>query len=334
MLRLPSFRYARPESVEQALALALQGGQGTRAAFVAGGTDLLPAMKRRQHEPELIIAIGQLAELQGISAAPDGSLRIGAAVTLAQLAGDARVVARCCALAQAAGHVATPIIRNMATVGGNLCLDTRCNYYDQTLPWRQALGFCMKKDGDTCWVAPSSPRCWAVQSSDLAAVAVACEAQIELAGPDGRRRIVAEALYADDGIEHLTKAPDELVVALHLPQRANVETTYTKVARRGSFDFPVLGIAIAIRRDGGDAPIDAARIVLGAVAPAPLVAHDAGAALLGRKLDEQSIADAADAAWRKARPLDNTDLSLTWRKAVVRPYVARALRALCRDRGA
>lgn len=328
MLRLPKFTYVVPESLEEAV--ALKASEGAEAMYVAGGTDLYPNMKRRQQTPAVVIQVGHLPELRGVTEQADGGVRVGAGETLTQVAEAAVLRDRYAALAHAAGEVSTPLLRNMGTLGGNLCLDTRCNYYDQTYEWRKAISFCMKKDGDVCWVAPSSPRCWAVNSSDTAPVAVALGTEMELVGPGGARTVPAAEFYHDDGIAHLRKAADEVVTALRLPAPGRWQASYVKLRRRGSFDFPVLGVAAWIHRAGAeaDAPVDDARIVLGAVASYPMPVAAAAEALLGQPLTDQSIGAAADAAFRPAKPMDNTDFQLAWRKEMVRPYVARALTQL------
>ena len=189
-------------------------------------------------------------------------------------------------------EISTPLLQNMGTVGGNLLLDTRCNYYDQGFEWRKAINFCMKKDGDTCWVAPSSPRCWAVQSSDLAPVMVALDARVVLAGPDGERTIPAAALYHDDGMAFLTKRPEELLVRIEVPALAGARASYRKLRRRGAFDFPVLGVAAWASFDGAG-KVAAARIVLGAVGSHPKLVADAAAALVGGTLDDDQLDEAA-----------------------------------------
>jgi 4-hydroxybenzoyl-CoA reductase subunit beta len=240
---------------------------------------------------------------------------------------DGALAAAWPALARAASLVATPPIRNSATLGGNLCLDTRCSYYDQTHEWRQAIGYCMKRDGEVCWVAPSSPRCWAVSSSDTAPVLCALDAEVTLASRDGERRIPVTDLFADDGIRHLTRRPDELLVSIHLPEsRPGRRLTYLKLRRRGSFDFPVLGVAATVRMDGET--VRQARIVLGAVASLPREAAEASRLLVGERLTPELIDRVADAAYRPAKPLDNTDLTHPYRKKMTRVYVARALRRL------
>jgi 4-hydroxybenzoyl-CoA reductase subunit beta len=214
----------------------------------------------------------------------------------------------------------------MGTLGGNVCVDTRCNYYNQSYQWRKAVNFCMKKDGEICLVAPGSPRCWAVSSSDTAPVLWSLGASVRIAGPAGERTIPISALYQDDGIQYLTKQPGEIVTEIVLPAADGVRSAYLKLRRRGSFDFPVLGVAAALRMDGER--VREARIVLGAVASLPREAREAASRLVGERLTAETIDRAADAAYRPARPLDNTDLTHPYRKKMTRVYVARALRRL------
>src|SRR5213596_3751335 len=239
MMRLPFFRYRAPRTVREAAEMLADTSADTM--LVAGGTDLLPNMKRRQQMPATLIGLRNVAELRGISNGE--GLTVGAGVTLAALLRNTDVRAGYTALWQAAAQVATPPLRNMGTIGGNLCLDTRCNYYDQNYEWRKAIDFCMKKDGAICWVAPSSPRCLAVQSSDLVPVMVAIGAKFRLASTLGERIIDAAGFYNDDGIDYLKKRPDELLVDIHLPPTNGWRASYQKLRRRGAFDFPVLGVA-------------------------------------------------------------------------------------------
>lgn len=325
MLRLPRFRLIEPRSVYQAVVARAEFGDD--AAYVAGGTDLYPNMKRRQQTPATVVALPRIGELEEIGGAPDVGMRIGAGVTLARLARHPLVSEYYPAVARAAALVSTPPLRNMGTIGGNLLLDTRCNYYDQSYEWRRAIDFCMKKDGAICWVAPSSPRCWAVQASDGAPVAVALDAEVTLASVNGARRIRAAELYRNDGIRYLAKAPGELLVSYILPPLGAWRATYVKLRRRGSFDFPVLGVAARVDF-APDGAVTGARVVLGAVASCPLEIPAATEALMARPLDEESIAAAADAAYHAAKPMDNTDFTLSWRKEMVRVLVRRALEQL------
>jgi 4-hydroxybenzoyl-CoA reductase subunit beta len=307
----------------------MRADAGPEGEFVAGGTDLYPNMKRRQQTPGVVIDLADLTELHGVAAAPGGGLRLGAALRLSEVESQKDLLAGYPAVTHGAAVISTPLLRNMGTLGGNLLLDTRCNYYDQNYEWRRAIDFCMKKDGVTCWVAPGSPRCWAVQSSDLAPVLVAIGAEVELRGPEGARTIPAEALYLDDGMRFLSKRPDEVLVSVVLPAPAGRRAVYRKVRRRGSFDFPVLGTAVSARLAGGNggAPVaEEIRIVLGAVGSHPIRATAAEDALRGKPLTEDAIRAAADLAYRPAKPLDNTDFTIGWRKEIVRPEVARALR--------
>ena len=341
MMRAPDFRYHAARSVRDAARALRDGGAG--ATLLAGGTDLVPNLKRRQQTPAVLVAIGQLGELRRIA---DGDgLAVGSAVRLAQIAQDERVRTHYPALARAAGLVATPQLRNMGTLGGNLCLDTRCTYYDQTYEWRQAINFCMKApgsngghactqpDGDAlCWVAPSSPRCWAVSSTDTAPALIALGAEVTLVAADGERRIPLERLYADDGMAYLTRRADEVLTTVYLPPAdAAWRSTYWKLRRRGSFDFPVLGVAAAVRFGAGGV-VEEARVVLGAVASRPVPVPEARQ-LVGGPLSDAAVEAFAAAAADRAKPMDNTDLALGWRKKVARRYVAGALRELEAARG-
>ena len=327
MLRLPPHETSFPTSIREAVAERVSAGAA--GAYVAGGTDLYPNMKRRQQEPRRVIDVRRIPELGRLEVAADGTLLIGAGVTLTRFLRDARVRTGWPALAHAAAEISTPLLQNMGTVGGNLLLDTRCNYYDQGYEWRKAINFCMKKDGDTCWVAPSSPRCWAVQSSDLAPVMVALDARVVLTGSDGERTIPASALYHDDGMAFLTKRPEELLVRIEVPALAGARASYRKLRRRGAFDFPVLGVAAwaGFDRKG---KVAEARIVLGAVGSHPKLIVDAAAALVGGSLDDDQLDEAARLAGKLAKPLDNTDFTIGWRKDMAPVFVRRALEELRR----
>jgi 4-hydroxybenzoyl-CoA reductase subunit beta len=325
MLRLPDFTYLQPKSLRQALKMKQEAGPA--GMYVAGGTDLLPNMKRRHQEPRVLISLSAIRALGRITGGTGGApVSVGGGVSLTALHQHRRVRRQYPALARAAELVSTPLLRNMSTFGGNLCLDTRCNYYNQTYEWRKAIDFCMKKDGAICWVAPSSPRCWAVNSSDTAPVTVALGAEFVLAGPDSERTVPAEQFFNDDGIRYLTKHPDEILTDVRLPAANGWDATYWKLRRRGSFDFPVLGVAIWVKWEGS--LVADARIVLGAVASYPKRVPDAAQLIVGTALEDEAIAAAADAAFKPAKPMDNTDFGLAWRKEMVRTYVRGALEEL------
>jgi len=323
-MRLPKFEYRVPRTVAEAVKIVAD--VGAEAQFVAGGTDLYPNMKRRQQMPKTVISVMRLPELNRVTGAGDQGTVIGASVTLTEICENEIIKRDYPVIASATRTISTPILRNMGTIGGNLLLDTRCNYYDQNYEWRKAINFCLKKDGDVCWVAPGSSKCWAVQSSDLVPVMVAIGAKFRLVSAAGERMVEAREFYKDDGIDYMNKRPDELLVDIHLPPTNGWRASYQKLRRRGAFDFPVLGVAAYVRLDR-DAVIDA-KIVLGGIAPSPVQVADAAQALIGKTLDDDQIQAAAEAAYVKARPLDNTDFVYQWRKQMARQYTIRALREL------
>jgi 4-hydroxybenzoyl-CoA reductase subunit beta len=326
MMRLPWFGYRAPRSVAEAARIL--AGEGPNAMLLAGGTDLLPNMKRRQQTPATLVALRGVSDLSAI--ANGSGLTLGAGVTLSEVAGAGAVREKYAGLTQAAVQVATPHLRNMATLGGNLCLDTRCSYYDQSHEWRKAIDFCLKKDGETCWVATASKRCVAVSSTDTAPALIALRASVKLVSATGERVVALEDLYRNDGIEYLTRKPEEILTEVRLPDSAGWKSTYWKLRRRGSFDFPVLGVAAAARfaRDG---TVEEARIALGAVASRPFLVAKAGELLVGRKLSDETIAEAAAAVGSRAKPMDNADMDIYWRKQVTPDFVGYALRELRGD---
>ncbi len=325
MMRLPKFDYRAPREIVEAV--KIMAGSGPEGQFVAGGTDLYPNMKRRQQTPKTVISVMRVPELNQITGDGKSGIRIGASVTLTDIVEHPLINRDYPVIAHAARTISTPILRNMGTIGGNLLLDTRCNYYDQNYEWRKGINFCLKKDGDVCWVAPGSSKCWAVQSSDLVPVMVAIGAKFRLASTLGERMIDAAGFYNDDGIDYLHKRPDELLVDIHLPPLNGWRASYQKLRRRGAFDFPVLGVAAYVQLDGVGS-VTNAKLVLGGIAPSPMEIPEAGKALIGQPLDSDHISAAAEAAYIKARPLDNTDFVMNWRKQMAREYTLRALNDL------
>jgi 4-hydroxybenzoyl-CoA reductase subunit beta len=288
--------------------------------FVAGGTDLFPKLKRRQFEVDTLIGLDCLG--RDIRTGSTECL-VEAGASLAAASADPHLISSFRGYAEAAGLVSSPPLRNAGTIGGNLCVDTRCNYYDMTYEWRKAAGFCMKKDGDICLVAPSSSRCWAVSSTDTAPMAIALGGWVTLAGPDGDRELPVADLYRDDGMEYLAKQPHEVVTALRLTAVPNARSAYVKLRRRGSIDFPIAGAAVALSMEGDS--VTECRIVLSAVASHPLEVPEAGAFLKGKRPDAETIRQTAEVAAKPAKPLDNADLSHFWRKRMVRVVVEQAL---------
>ena len=333
MLRLPRFRMIEPTTWTAAATLLREHGAaasdvagGTPSVpvmLVAGGTDLFPNMKRRQFTPQVLVSLGRVSDAREIS---NGTgLRIAAGATLTEIATHPTVRAKYAALAQAAGVISTPQLRNMGTIGGNLCLDTRCNWYDQSLFWRTAEGYCMKTHPSVvCRVAPSSARCLAVASADTVPALIALGARVTVENADGRRELDLAELYREDGIRYLAIGRDDVVVSVALPDATGWRSTYLKLRDRNSFDFPIAGVAAAVRLDGGR--VSEARIAITALASRP-VAVDAKA-LVGTKLDDEAIAAAADAVHKAARPMDNTSGTISQRKRAARVFTERALRSL------
>src|SRR5438093_4593958 len=251
MLRLPQFRMIEPTTWTAAATLLREHGAGASdvaggtpsvppVMLVAGGTDLFPNMKRRQFTPQVLVSLGRVKGAREIS---NGSgLRIAAGATLTEIAAHPTVRAKYAALAQAAGVISTPQLRNMGTIGGNLCLDTRCNWYDQSLFWRTAEGYCMKTDpAVVCRVAPSSPRCLAVASADAVPALIALGASVHVENASGRRSLALAELYREDGIRYLAIGRDDVVVSITLPEAGGWRSTYLKLRDRGAFDFPIAG---------------------------------------------------------------------------------------------
>jgi 4-hydroxybenzoyl-CoA reductase subunit beta len=333
MLRLPRFRLVESTTWTEAATLLREHGaaesdiaRGTPSVpvmLVAGGTDLFPNMKRRQFTPQVLISLGRVKGAREIS---NGSgLRIAAGATLTEVATHPTVTRKYTALAQAAGAVSTPQLRNMGTIGGNLCLDTRCNWYDQSLFWRTAEGYCMKTHPEVvCRVAPSSPRCLAVASADTVPALIALGAKVTVENASGRRDLDLADVYREDGIRYLAIGRDDVVVSVTLPDATGWRSTYVKLRDRNSFDFPIAGVAAAVRLDGKT--VTDARIAVTGVASRP-VAIDAKA-LVGTKLEDDAIAAAADAVHKGSRPMDNTSGTISQRKRAARVFTERALRSL------
>jgi 4-hydroxybenzoyl-CoA reductase subunit beta len=325
MMRLPWFRYAAPRSVAEAARIL--AGEGPDAMLVAGGTDLLPNMKRRQQVPRMLVSLRGVETLK--KTANGSGLVLGAGLTLTEVVQSDEVRAGYRGLWQAASQVATVHLRNMGTLGGNLCLDTRCNYYNQNHEWLEAIDFCMKKDGETCWVATASKRCVAVSSTDCAPMLIALGAKVRLVSTAGERDVVLADLYRNDGIDYLTRRPDEILTEVQLPDARGWKSSYWKLRRRGAFDFPVLGVAAAVKVTA-DGVVEDARVALGAVSSQPFLTR-AGELLAGKRLTDDVIAEVGRSIASRAKPMDNADFDVYWRKHVVAEFVGYALREVRGD---
>jgi 4-hydroxybenzoyl-CoA reductase subunit beta len=327
-MSLSDFKLLRPRTVEEAISLlARHADEGARAPrIIAGGTDLIPSMRQKLFEPEYVLDVRHIAELKGIRETEQGT-EIGALTTLSSIERSSGLSQRYPVLVEAAKTVASPVIRNMATIGGNICLDTRCLWYNQSLTWRKSCGFCIKKDGDLCHVAPGGKKCWATFSGDTPAALLCLDAEIELANPQGTRRLALSDFYTGEGDNYRILQPNELLTRIILPKRtSNLHGTYRKLRVRGSIDYPLAGVAITMRRSNGH--MEAVNIALTAVNPAPVLVSKASEVLQGKRLDEELAELAGDLAAKTAKPLTTSALTPEYRREMIRVFTKRALLAL------
>jgi len=326
MMRLPPFQFHSPDSIAGAAKILAE--EGPDAMLLAGGTDLLPNMKRGQQTPATLVSLRRIESLREFS---NGSgMILGAGLTLTGLLENNTIREMYPGLWQAASVVASPLLRNTATIGGNICLDTRCNYYNQNEDWRKAINYCLKKDGDICWVATTSKTCRAVSSTDTAPALISLGAKVRLVSAGGERVVDMQDLYQNDGADYMQRRPDEILSEVILDPMPGWRSTYWKLRRRGSIDFPILSVGAAIRADGGGI-IERARIVLGAVSSRPLLSTEATEFLIGKKLSDEVIEETGRIMARLAKPRGNTDLTPIWRKKMVPSFVHHALRELRGD---
>src|SRR5271165_6154358 len=323
-MSLPSFQLLRPKTSDEAVAL-LAGCDG-EVKVVAGGTDLLPSMKQKLFTPSYVLDLRGISELHGIRNAPGDGLEIGALTTLNAIEHSPLIRKDYPVLYEAAKAVASPVLRNMGTIGGNLCLDTRCLWYNQSPLWRKSCGFCLKKDGDLCHVAPGGNICWATFSGDTPPALLCLRAEIDIAGPNGSRRTPLSEFYVNDGIVRLHLAPNEIVTRVHLPgSSAGWRGSYQKLRVRGSIDYPLAGVAVALKlRLGG---VEDARVAITAVNPAPFLVKDADAQLVGALPTEELAERIGELAARTAKPLTTSALTPEYRREMVRVFAKRAVLA-------
>jgi 4-hydroxybenzoyl-CoA reductase subunit beta len=321
---LPSFQLLRPKTLDEALALLARHDGEVR--IVAGGTDLLPSMKQKLFTPPYVLDLRGIHELRGIRSTPGNGVEIGALTTLSAIEHSALIRKDYPVLYQAARTIASPVLRNMGTIGGNLCLDTRCLWYNQSLLWRKSCGFCLKKDGDLCHVAPGGQFCWATFSGDTPPALLCLGAEVEIAGPDGLRRTPLSEFYVNDGIVRLRLEPNEIVTRVRLPElSAEWRGSYQKLRVRGSIDYPLAGVAVAIKLRSGR--VEDARVAITAVNPAPLLVKDVDAQLIGAVPGEELAERVGDLAASTAKPLTTSALTPEYRREMVRVFAKRAVLA-------
>ena len=323
-MSLPEFKLLRPRSVEEAVGYI--GEHAGSFRVLAGGTDLIPSMRQKLFEPEHVLDLRGITALRGISPQPDGGVEIGALTTLREIERSDFLREHYPVLSEAAATVASPVLRNMGTVGGNICLDTRCLWYNQSLTWRKGCGFCIKKDGDLCHVAPGGTKCWAVFSGDTPPALLCLNAEIEIASPGGTRRIPLRDFYTGLGDNYRKLQANELVTRVLLPaSTADYRGVYRKLRVRGSIDYPLAGVAVVIKRSNGH--VADARIGITAVNPAPLLLKGASELMLGKAVDEGLAEAVGDLAAKTAKPLTTSALTPEYRREMIRVFTKRAVLA-------
>jgi 4-hydroxybenzoyl-CoA reductase subunit beta len=324
VLPLPIFDYHRPRTLAEALGLL--ASLGPRAQIIAGGTDVLPNMKQGLFEPEHVVSVARLEELRGISLAPTGdALLVGAGMKLGEIADSLLVQRLAPALAEATGAVGGPHHRAMGTLGGNICLDTRCRYYNQTYFWRKALGYCLKKDGTVCHVVKGGAKCVAAASNDSAPALIALDAEICILGPTGERRVPARDFYTADGIKNTVLAAGEIVVRVAVPLVPGRRSAFEKLRKRGAIDFPLLSVAARLDTDA-DGKLTAGDVVVSALGARPRrirAATKVGGP--GSPAPERLADTLAQAAYAECKPLTNLDDEAEWRREMVPVLVEKAV---------
>ncbi len=320
-MSLPDFKLLRPRTLAEAADFL---GRHADLQIVAGGTDLIPSMKQRLFTPAYVMDIRRLRELRGIRNVSGQGIEIGALTTLTEIERSDLIRRDYPVLQEAAKTVASPILRNMGTLGGNICLDTRCLWYNQSLTWRTSCGFCIKKDGDLCHVAPGGSKCWAVFSGDTPPALLCLEAELEIAGPAGKRRLALRDFYTNVGDARMKLARNEIVTRVFLPERtAGYRGVYRKLRLRGSIDYPLAGVAVALKRSNG--PVEDARVAITAVNPAPLLVRGVEKALAGKPVTEETAAAVGELAARTAKPLTTSGLTPEYRREIIRVFAKRAV---------
>lgn len=323
-MSLPQFRLLRPRSVEEAVGYLAKHANNLRV--LAGGTDLIPSMRQKLFEPEYVLDLRHIVELRGIRPQERVGVEIGALATLNSIEHSDFLRKHYSVLTAAAATVASPVLRNMGTIGGNICLDTRCLWYNQSLTWRKACGFCIKKDGDLCHVAPGGTKCWAAFSGDTPPALLCLNAEVEIAGPSGTRRLALREFYTGAGDNYRKLQPSELLTRVFLPESsADYQGIYRKLRVRGSIDYPLAGVAVVVKRSNGH--VSDARLALTAVNPAPLLVKGATQLLSGKIVDEALAEAVGELAAKTAKPLTTSALTPEYRREMIRVFTKRAVLA-------
>lgn len=326
-MSLPAFEVLRPRSLDEAIDLLAK--HSGKAQIVAGGTDLIPSLRQSLFAPEFLLDVRGIEELRGITVKRGVEVEIGALTTLSTVEDSEFIRRQFPVLHEAVHTVASPILRNMGTIGGNICLDTRCLWYNQSLAWRKSCGFCIKKEGDLCHVAPAGKKCWAAFSGDTPPALLCLDAEVEIASAREIRRVPLRRFYTNEGDARMTLGKDELLTRVFLPQSsAGWRGAYRKLRVRGSIDYPLAGVAVALKtRNGRGSVVEDARVAITAANPAPLLVAGAEHALVGRHVDEHVALVVGELAAKTAKPLTTSALTPEYRREVIRVFAKRAVMA-------
>ncbi|MBI4318116.1 MAG: FAD binding domain-containing protein [Chloroflexi bacterium] len=323
-MRLPKFTYLSPKSVGEARAML--GEHKGEARLLAGGTDIIVAMKQRRKVPEYLVNLKDLSELSYVRYSDADGLALGALVTLDDIQGSAVVREKFPALSQAAAKVAAPQIRNSGTIGGNLCLDSRCWYYNQSEFWRSARAACFKMGGDQCYVVKGGKQCYSLVSADTAPALIALGASAKVVGPASERTVAVEKFFTGEGRTLNVLDADEIVTEIAVPnQPAGSGEVYLKFSYREAIDFPLVGVAAMVSLNGNGKCQDV-RIAVGAASPAPIRTVKAEEALRGKEIDEDVLAEAAQAATKEVSPIVHIYAPVAYKRKLVGVLVQRAVR--------
>jgi 4-hydroxybenzoyl-CoA reductase subunit beta len=326
-MSLPAFKLLRPRTLREAVDHLAR--HGNDLMVLAGGTDLLPSMKQKLFTPAYLMDIRGIEEIRGIHVRPGAGMEIGALTPLSAIEDSEFIRRNYRVLHEAAMTVASPILRNMGTLGGNICLDTRCVWYNQSLQWRTSCGFCIKKDGDLCHVAPGGKFCWAAFSGDTPPALLCLGAELEIAGPTGLRRVALKDFYTKAGDARMKLERNEMVTRVFLPESSSGwKGAYLKLRIRGSIDYPLAGVAVAVFAPKNGGPVEAARVAITAVNPAPLLVPGADSALVGKQIDEHIATVVGELAAKTAKPLTTSGLTPEYRREIVKVYAKRAVMGL------
>ena len=330
-MTLPAFDLYIPKNLDDALSFYTENLDATK--IIAGGTDIVPSLKQKLFEPKFLLDLKAIPELHGIHEEANGSVRIGAMTTISEIARSPFLRREFPVLSSAAATVAGPCLRNVGTLGGNICLDTRCYWYNQSYFWRQSCGFCIKKDGTLCHVAPGSKTCWAVYSGDTAAALLTLNGSLLIASADGQRSVSVSDFFVNDGAVRNRLNPGEILVEVHIPSEARgYAGHYEKFRLRGSVDYPLAGVAVALKKNGshkgaGRLPaLEDLRVALTAVNPLPILLSDPL-----RELRADSVAGLQKLAKRTAKPLKTSASTMEYRRYMIEFMIKKAMEKLTND---